>query len=131
VIVIDTSAVVAVINHESERPVFLAIIAATDQCLISTVTMLENRIVTFTRFSVAGIARLEQWLGSFAPLIVAFDENQTDLAFVAFKTYGKGTHARAKLNFGDCASYALAKSRNLPHSFKGNDFSATDIQTAV
>ena len=74
---------------------------------------------------------MADWLATFNPEIVAFDEVQASAAFVAFKTYGKGIHSKAKLNFGDCASYALAKSQNLPLLFKGDDFAATDIMAAV
>jgi ribonuclease VapC len=74
---------------------------------------------------------LEAWLATFNPKIVAFDESQADVAFAAFNTFGKGIHPKAKLNFGDCASYALAKSQNVPLLFKGDDFAATDIVAAV
>ena len=110
---------------------YLEAIANADRCLISAVTLLETRMVTFGRFGAAGADRLAAWLATFAPEIVAFDEAQTDAAFAAFATYGKGVHAKAKLNFGDCAAYALAKSQNLPLLFKGDDFAATDIVAAV
>ena len=130
-IVIDTSALIAVTNHEPERQQFLQIIAAADRCLISAMTLLEVRIVTFGRFGKAGIDRLTEWLMVFDPEIVAFDEGQSTAAFDAFTKYGKGGHSRAKLNFGDCAAYALSKSRNLPLLFKGGDFAATDVQSAA
>lgn len=85
-IAIDTSALIAVINHEPERPRFLEIIASADRCLISTVTLLETRIVTFGRFGHGGVDRLSQWLASFDPEIVAFDVILADAAFTAFKT---------------------------------------------
>lgn len=85
-IAIDTSALIAVINHEPERPRFLEIIASADRCLISTVTLLETRILTFGRFGHGGVDRLSQWLASFDPEIVAFDVILADAAFTAFKT---------------------------------------------
>ena len=130
-IAVDTSALIAIINHESERQRFLAIIAGADLCLISAVTLLETRMVTFGRFGGAGIDRLAEWLATFNPAIVTFDEVQTDAALAAFTIYGKGIHSKAKLNFGDCASYALAKTRSLPLLYKGDDFAATDIGAAV
>ena len=61
-------------------------------------TLLEVvRLVTLSRFGAIGIERLERWLASFAPLIIAFDESQADAAFEAFKAYGKGIHSKAKL----------------------------------
>jgi ribonuclease VapC len=131
VIIVDTSALIAVTNHEPERQKFLGIIAATDRCFISAVTLLEVRIVTFGRFGADGLNRLTLWLATFSPEIVPFDSQQSDAAILAFKTFGKGVHSKAKLNFGDCASYALAKSRDLPLLFKGDDFAATDIKAAV
>lgn len=126
-IAVDTSAMIAIINHEPERQKFLELIAGTDRCLISAVTLLETRIVTFGRFGTAGTDRLSEWLTTFSPSIVAFDSIQSNAAFEAFEIYGKGIPARARLNFGDCASYALAKTHALPLLFKGDDFAATDI----
>jgi ribonuclease VapC len=128
VIVIDSSALIAVTLFEAERQAFLNVIA-TSACTVSSVTILETRMVTFYRTGVPGIDRLESWLDLFVPEIAPFDYVQSALAFEAFKIYGKGIHP-ARLNFGDCASYALAKSRNLPLLFKGNDFAATDIRPA-
>lgn len=129
-IVVDTSALIAVINHEPERQQFLEIIASTDHSLVSAVTLLETRIVRLGRFGNTATERLALWFAAFAPEIIAFDRLQADAAVAAFETYGKGIHATARLNFGDCASYALAKTRNLPLLYKGDDFAATDIIAA-
>ena len=88
-------------------------------------------MVTFGLFHADGIARLSNWLQLFTPEIVPFDHVQAAAAFAAFQTYGKGIHSKARLNFGDCASYALAKTRNLPLLFKGGDFAATAIVAAT
>ena len=130
-IVIDTSALIAVINHEPERQRFLEIIADSDKCLISALTLLEARMVAFGRYGVTGNERLTAWLESFAPEIVAFDDAQAAASFASFMVYGKGIHSQARLNLGDCAAHALAKSRNAPLLFKGTDFSATDIVAAA
>ena len=130
-IVLDTSDLIAIINHEPERSKFLEIIAAAERCLMSAMTLLETRIVTFGRFGPAGSGRLGEWLITFNPEIIAFDEDQANAAFAAFSTYGKGVYAKARLNLGDCAAYALAKSRNLPLLFKGDDFAATGILAAI
>jgi ribonuclease VapC len=102
VIAIDTSALIAITNHELERQRLLEAIADADRCLISAVTLFETRMVTLGRFGSAGSDRLEAWLATFNPEIAAFDETQADAASVAFNIYGKGIHAKAKLNFGDC-----------------------------
>ncbi|MDX2289237.1 MAG: type II toxin-antitoxin system VapC family toxin [Hyphomicrobiaceae bacterium] len=130
-IAIDTSALVAVITHEAERLRFLEIIAGSDRCLISDLGLFETRLVTFSRYGHAGETLLEVWLASFEPEIVAFDEKRASAAMQAFKVYGKGIHAEARLNLGDCASYALAKTHNIPLLYKGADFSATDISPAA
>lgn len=80
----------------------------------------------FRTFRHRGGDRLKDWLESFDPEIVAFDAAQSDAAFAAFRTYGKGVSSTARLNFGDCAAYALAKTRNLPLLYKGTDFAAND-----
>jgi ribonuclease VapC len=68
-------------------------------------------------------------LKAITPTIVAFDGQQAELARVAWRQYGKGRHP-AKLNFGDCCSYAVAKYLNKPLLFKGDDFSKTDLEQA-
>jgi ribonuclease VapC len=130
-IVIDSSALMAVILFEPEREKFIDIISTADRCAISSVTLLEAQIVAFRRLKNAGSMQLDRFLAGVAPETVPFDDTQSALAFQAFKTYGKGIHPKARLNFGDCASYALAKSRNVPLLYNGNDFAATDIQFAV
>ena len=130
-IVVDTSALIAVVNHEPERLRFLEIISAADTCLISSVSILETHMVAFGRLGNDGSTRLSLWFASFTPLIVAFDDAQALAAIAAFRKYGKGTHATARLNFGDCATYALASTRNLPLLYKGDDFAATDIVAAA
>lgn len=130
-IVIDSSALIAIILYEPERVQFIDTISAADRCAVSSVTLLESQIVAFGRLKDAGTTQLNDFLAAIAPEIVPFDEHQSALAFQAFKIYGKGIHPKARLNFGDCASYALAKSRNLPLLFKGDDFAATDILPAA
>ncbi len=130
-IAIDSSALVAILNAEPERVSLLRTIENSDGCILSAVTLLETRMVIRGRFGVAALTELTTLLGEIAPEVVAFDADQADLASAAFERYGKGMGTAAKLNMGDCASYALAKSRNLPLLFKGEDFKATDIVAAV
>ncbi len=129
-IAVDTSALVAIANHEPERLAFLNVLAGDDRRMISAVTLLETRIVIFARFGQQGIERFEEWLEVMSLEIVPFDAAQAAAAFAAFSVYGKGVHPAARLNFGDCASYALAKSLGIPLLFKGDDFRNTDIQAA-
>ncbi len=129
-IVIDTSALIAILIEEPEKKQFLEIIADADRRLMSAVSLLEARLVIFARRGEGGVVGLHEWLAVFDAEIVPFDAGQCELAFAAFKSYGKGIDPRTRLNMGDCAAYALAKSRNAPLLFKGTDFSATDIQPA-
>jgi ribonuclease VapC len=78
----------------------------------------------------AGASKFDELLQLIEPIIIAFDKQQAQLARIAWRKYGKGRHP-AKLNFGDCCSYAAAQQSNLPLLFKGNDFSQTDIQSAL
>ena len=130
-IVIDSSAMIAILNAEPERVKFLRAIESSDGCVISAVTILETRMVLRGRFGAGALADLDARLLEFQPEIAVFDEVQAGAAFAAFELYGKGMHGAARLNLGDCVSYALAKSRSLPLLFKGQDFSATDIVSAI
>jgi ribonuclease VapC len=131
VIVIDSSALVAILDDEPERIAFAAIIAGTDRCLVSAVNAHETGLVMFGRHKAQGLSDLWDLLGWIHAEIVPFDEPQVRSALDAFTRYGKGIDARARLNLCDCAAYALAKSRNLPLLFKGDDFRATDVVACV
>ena len=130
-IVIDTSALIAVTNHEAERQRILEVIAAADRCAISAMTVFETAIVVYARFGETGLSQLAAWIATFSPEIVAFDEQQAQQATNAYKRFGRGAGGAARLNFGDCAAYALAKSQNVPLLYKGADFAATDIEAAM
>jgi len=126
--VIDTSALVAMLNDEPEAERFEAAVEADRTRLMSTASYLESAIVIETRFGEPGGRELDLWLHRAAVDLVAFDADQADVARVAYRTYGNGRH-RAGLNYGDCFSYALAKVSNQPLLFKGDDFSQTDIDS--
>jgi ribonuclease VapC len=130
VIAIDTSALLAILNAEPEEATFAQILAESAACCISAVTLLETRIVLRTRFGAGALTDLDELLDQIKPEIVPFDEEQLSQAWVGFEKYGRGLGTPAKLNFGDCASYALAKSRNAPLLYKGADFAMTDIVAA-
>ena len=130
-IVIDTSAFVAILNKEPERAAMLTAIAAVERRLVSAVTVLETRMVMRGRIGSSGVADFNQMLEDMSAEIVAFDTAQANAAYEAFNTWGKGIHAAARLNFGDCIAYALAKSLNVPLLYKGFDFAATDIKGAL
>jgi ribonuclease VapC len=129
--VIDTSAIFAAIANEADSATYRSAIRDGPLRLISAVTLLETQLVLFSRIGPGAIATLNTLIER-APIdVVAFDQEQIDIAFDAFKRYGKGRGHPAQLNIVDCAAYALARSRNLPLLFKGNDFSHTDVMSAL
>jgi ribonuclease VapC len=130
-IAIDSSALVAILSLEPDAQNLLSIIARAQTGTMSTVSLLESSIVLAARQKEAGIWQpFDEFLSEARIEIIPFDEGQAHLARTAFLRYGRGRHPAA-LNFGDCAAYALAKSRNVPLLFKGDDFRKTDIVAAV
>jgi ribonuclease VapC len=131
VIVVDSSALVAVLRREPEADRFLQVITEADGCLLSSVSLLETSMVLAGRTGdTASWAELDALIARAAMQVVAQDTGLTGEARGAFLRYGKGRHSAA-LNLGDCASYAVAKSRNLPLLFKGDDFPRTDLLAAT
>ena len=124
-IVIDTSALVAILNHEPERTAFFEAIATADCCLVSAVTYQEAGHVLIAKRGVNGLYDLEDFLAIINAEIIPHDLNLAAMALEAFRRYGKGYPS--ELNFCDCAVYALAKAMNAPLLFKGNDFTETDV----
>jgi len=121
--VIDTSAIVAILRGEPEADRFQQSIAAAPHRRLSAATLLECRIVAAN----LGIAsELDAWLAAAAIMIEPFTADQCRLAEGGFLAFGKGRHP-AGLNFGDCFAYALAKQTGEPLLYKGDDFSRTDI----
>lgn len=130
-IVIDSSALIAILTREPEADEFLRAIAATEERLVSPVSLLETSMVLAGRTGgITNWAELDALITRAEIQVVPLDSDQVEEARRAFLRYGKGRH-RASLNLGDCASYALAKSRGLPLLFKSHDFPETDLQAAV
>lgn len=130
-IVVDTSAIVAIAFAEPERELFLQRIDAAQKVLISTVSIVEARMVVHGRRGTAGVALVDELLTLPGFEAIAPDLAQAKIAYSAFARYGKGSGHLARLNFGDVFSYALARVRQLPLLFKGDDFPHTDIQQAI
>lgn len=128
--VIDTSALVAILLDEPDRRRFTQAIASTSIRVLSAATVLEAGIVIEAKLGEAGGRELDLLLHRGAVDVVAVDEQQAALARSAWRRFGKGRHA-AGLNYGDCFAYALAVHRDEPLLFKGDDFSATDVRVAL
>ena len=127
-IVVDTSALFAIAAHEIERILFINILDS-EKGIISTATYVESVMVLTGRSRRLALARIDDLMRSAGIEIVPVDQNLANAAVDAFDRYGKGRHP-ARLNLSDCFAYGLAKSRNLPLLFKGDDFSKTDIVPA-
>ncbi|HTU15613.1 MAG TPA: type II toxin-antitoxin system VapC family toxin [Solirubrobacterales bacterium] len=128
--VIDTSALMAILLGEPERDEFIQVIANHPDPIISAATMVEASLVAESRLGTEGKALLDDFLQAGGIRTVAFDETQADLAHEAWKKYGRG-NSPAGLNFGDCLSYSLAKRTDRPLLFKGSDFTNTDLRSAL
>jgi len=124
--VIDTSALMAILLGEPERDEFIGAIANHPDPIISAVTLVEARMVAEARLGTEGKSRLEELLEAGEVRTVAFDETQANLAHKAWREFGRGS-SPARLNFGDCLSYALAKQADRKLLFKGGDFKRTDL----
>lgn len=133
-IVVDSSAVIAIYLGEEDAGRYAEAIEMDDAPAISVANVLECSIVLRAR-KAKGDAAAEQWLNEFIRLskmdVHDVDRPQLTIARAAHQTYGKGTGHGAALNFGDCFAYALAKALDAPLLFKGDDFSRTDIRSAL
>ena len=128
--VIDSSALAAILLAEPERRPFIEAIETADARLLSVANWLEISIVIEARYGAEGTRDLQRFIEYAGIEIIPVDLEQGRLARDAWVRFGKGRH-RADLNYGDCFAYALAKQRGRALLFKGNDFSHTDIASAV
>jgi len=126
VIVVDTSALVAILKREAIRDACLEALDQNRTCM-SAGTLVEC-FVTAEWNGVGG--EMRRLVDALAPQIIPVTEETSHYAHLAYKQWGKGVHPAA-LNFGDCFSYVAARHGNLPLLFVGDDFSQTDIQSVL
>lgn len=130
-IAVDTSAIIAVLLGEDDAESMVGALASNAGDVgISAATLVETRIVAEAKQGTAAAADLRTLLTAIDADIIAVDADQADIAAAAWMRFGRGRHPAA-LNFGDCFSYALAKSLGAPLLFKGNDFTRTDIASVL
>ena len=129
-IALDSSAIVAIALEEDEHSDFSALIAR-HEALVGAPTIFETYLVLEQRHPVAGAEFLNAFIRRPSVHPVAFTLDMYRLAQAAFENFGKGKGHPAKLNFGDCMSYAVAKFHDVPLLFKGDDFRLTDIRPAL
>ena len=130
-IVVDSSAFVAVFWRESDASLYLAEMLKADRIAVSAMIVFETRTVLGHGRSAPAVDAFNAWLVEAAADIRPFDAAMADAAFAAYSRYGKGVHSKARLNLSDCAAYALAKALDAPLLFKGADFRHTDVTPAL
>ena len=128
--IVDTSALCAIVFAEPEAQAFMDLLRSTDRKLMSAMNAFEAGMLIESRKGTDGTIVLEDIIQSTDIDIVAFDATLAEVALDAWRQFGKGHHP-AGLNFVDCAAYALARVTNRPLLYKGDDFSLTDIVRAV
>lgn len=124
--VLDTSAIIAILKNEPERDALVAALVDAESVLLSAASYLEAIIVLENK-QLDAMSLLTQFIERFRLTIVDVNVAQARIAADAFLEYGKGQGTKAQLNFGDCFTYALAKSTGEPLLSKGDDFVHTDI----
>jgi len=128
--VIDTSALLAILLDEDERRQYNEAVEAAASCSISVATLVEVSIVIESRLGAYGLRELDLFIERAGIETVEVDLEQGRLARRAYSRFGKGRHP-AGLNYGDCFAYALAMARGESLLFKGGDFARTDVAPAV
>jgi len=128
-VIVDSSAILAILTEEPEKDAFDAAIAA-NRSRMSSVTYLESSIALCAKRGDAALSGLDIWIETSGVEIVPFTIEHARIAREAWLQYGKGQH-HARLNFGDCATYALASFTGEPLLFKGEYFAQTDIESAT
>lgn len=128
--VVDSSALLAVLLGESDAPDYADALARPGRKLMSSVSRMECGIVVEARKGEAGAKAFARLVALGGIDTVAFDAGQSEIAVDAWRRFGKGRHPAA-LNMGDCASYALAKLLGESLLWKGEDFSLTDLAPAL
>jgi ribonuclease VapC len=126
-VIVDTSALVAILRRDDDAPGFLEAILSTPSRRISAATWLELATVVDSARDPVASTLLDELVNALDLTIEPVTEAQARIARTAWQQYGRGAGTGASLNYGDCFAYALAKELGEPLLFKGGDFSRTDI----
>jgi ribonuclease VapC len=127
--IIDTSAIIAILFGEDDAEIYAEAITRADSCRISAATFVETAVVVEAQTRNNGGRQFDAFIRRAGIAIEPVTEEQAHIARQAFIDFGKGRHP-AGLNYGDCFSYALAKAAREPLLFKGKDFAKTDVNAA-
>ena len=128
--IVDTSAIVAIIRAETDAGRYAAALASSEHSQMSAANYLEAAIVVDSSRDPVASRRFDELLGASGISVVAVTPEQAEVARTAYRDFGKGSGHPAGLNFGDCFAYALAATSREPLLYKGDDFSHTDIAAA-
>ncbi|MGZ8322858.1 MAG: type II toxin-antitoxin system VapC family toxin [Rhodoplanes sp.] len=128
--IIDTSAIIAILRDEPEATACARAIEHADRRRLSAASFVEAAVVIDASRDPVASRRFDELLREAAIVIEPVTEAQARIAREAFRDFGKGSGHPAKLNFGDCFAYALARATGEPLLFKGDDFSRTDVVPA-
>ena len=128
--IVDTSALIAILYAEDDAQTFAQAIAVAEYRLLSAATYVEAGIVIDRQRGAAAGRQLDALIDKAGIVVEPVTRRHADLARQAYLEFGKGQHPAA-LNFGDCFSYALAKSLAMPLLYKGDDFRRTDVEAAL
>lgn len=130
-IVVDTSALIAILDGEEDAALYADAISESDTPLISAAAMIETGIVMLRRHGRKGAHKAQTLIQTAGLQVESVTAHHAEMALAAYATYGKGGTKAGALNYGDSFSYALAKATGLPLLFKGDDFSKTDVVSAL
>ena len=128
--IVDSSALLAILFNESDAETYARAITNADMCRISAANFVEVAIVVEAQTRASGSRQFDAFFRRAGIVVEPVTEEQAYIARQAYTDFGKGRH-RAGLNFGDCFSYALAKTTGETLLFKGDDFKKTDISSAI
>jgi ribonuclease VapC len=127
--IVDTSAIMAILVNEPERPVFIEKLARAFTCWISAGSWIELSAVQ-VRGNRDYQRALDELIAEFRVMIAPVTVDQARIGHAAYREFGLGSRHSARLNFGDCFAYALSKATGEPLLYKGDDFAQTDIVAA-
>jgi ribonuclease VapC len=130
-VIVDSSAIIAILADEPEASAFSNALEAASNIAIAAPTLVELYIVADRARDPRARSALDDLLRAVDPEIVAFTVDHATIAREAHRNFGRGSGHAARLNFGDCFAYALAKATGEPLLFKGDDFTHTDIRSAL
>ena len=128
--IVDSSALLAILFNESDAETYARALTNADVCRISAANFVEVAIVVEAQTKASGSRQFDAFFRRAGIVIEPVTEEQAHVARQAYTDFGKGRH-RAGLNFGDCFAYALAKTTGETLLFKGEDFTKTDISSAI